>query len=1531
MPPGVLVNGGDDIRQIGRPVGAALEAVQKARGIVAQLKASGNYLRNIAQSLGIEQLPVGVKTQIGNVVYTMAISAMRLKTSHAEVDIYLEIDLPGEEEDPVFGAFGIPFSRKGGFAGDIKLALLGDYPIDLQSGKSRIVLQTSTYQGHGTYAVVGCDGFKELNVEGYLVFSRDWLIPLEDMATPDETVDTSSVEHDNRVTAEFAFNAQSWDFVVSLQHFKPFMVAGVTDVKWEVGSISLDFSDFENPDRLEFPEDYHSPFLSGGIASSLWKGVYIEAVRVKLPDRFSKPGAAAIVVDAARIIIDNQGFTGQVSVYNILPLSDGNADGWAFSIDTFRLDIMAMQLREGSMAGLLHVPLLGQNGSGASTTIGAADCVGYQGIIGPDGTYHFTARPGSDYHAEIWKAQVVIASNSTIGLHYEAGILSATATLYGAITIEDDFSGTLGVRVSDIAFSHLTLSSRAPYFQPGLWDFPSVVGASMGGFSLNFSEIRLEEGASSQEANLRFIAAIELSGDNTAISASGGFRIEGQLENQSNHARWRFKKLKVEHIAVSASTSSWGLAGELNFYEQHSVFGNGFRGGVKVWFAGASSAEAREDPVGRGIAAIGQFGSIGQPGDNSYRYFFVDVMATFGEGIDIGSLKLLGIGGGVFNRMAPANSVTNLAAPPALASTLGSTLSGIVYQPDPTRGFRIKATLIVASPGADDAFSVNGTLEVVTNSSGGLDTIRVYGNVTMFGPVNWDNAYQENLAGVSIFIEMLYDNVGEERGFTAAADVFVNVAQGKVRGGAQHPGGLPNYAGSIDLKFSNLTWYVNIGVPDAPIAVDASLGPLTANLSAYLDIGNGIPPMPDLPDYVASLAGIQSSFMRNESLTGTGAGFAFGVSAHIAPGKKQIFPAFYYELAFGFGFDLMLQNYGNVQCTNNQSGRIGINGWYASGQAWAFLQGSFGIRVNLSFVQGEFETMQAALAAVLQAKGPNPFWAGARIAGNYRILGGLVKGSFRMKVEFGQECIMVGEGGDPLANLNLIMRTQPDENASQLPLNTKPSVLTNLPFDEAFEMEQQQYKLVLLHSSLKHNGQYIGVSIAKETGDNFLELTPHEFLPGNATIEFKTKVALMKKNGYFFTDTVKIEEQVVRFFTEPGLDSIPASNIAFSYPIEGQQNFFPQESNQGYLQLRQGQAVLLGGNLKARFTSSGETPIVIPAQYFAQNKKIAFEIPVLENDKVYRLEIYTPSLTPSDSGQQEGGGTGGPRFSETENWINEDKVLYTLYFRSSQYATFSSKINAIPEVLLSRQGRGVFTPEEPFASIELEGTPMYDALINFEVRIEENSWYETGNYQELIYSAFPMETPVPIGNSWRDDIWGTPPVKAIQWDVASQLPVINATHFIGGWSPGSIYPDTLNLLIHQIVNQDFVGYKNLIDSLIEVWVAEELLYLEELDPQQLTAYDYNGDGTVNSEDLRNGILNYCNDWNCNPQPGVFHCPQFSGIIPCPLPPELVLLHESSGNPLGSARGKSFEIALSYTLPGKTQSNSTAILRVKISQ
>lgn len=1516
---------GDDIRHVGKPVGAALAAVQKARGFIAQLKSTGNLIERIT-SQDLVDLPVGVSKTIGNVTFTMGIAEARLLSTHTEVDIYLEIDLPDQDEDLFFGAEGIGFSREGGFVGDVSLSLLGDYPLDVRAGKSRIVFQQRSGE-RGTYAMVGCDGFKELNVEGYILFSRDWLLPVNGDTLPASP--GGGPAQPRRVRGDFAFNAQSWDFVVSLSNFERFSVKGVDDVHWEVGGITLDFSELENSPDVVLPPDYVSPFVEGSTVSSLWRGVYIENVQVKLPDKFSAEGAPPIVVDAERIIIDEQGFTGKIGVYNILPLNQGNADGWAFSVDTFKIDIMAMQLREGSMAGLLNVPLLAKaqvNGGGSDGVMGPEDCLEYSAVICTGNQYHFTARARTDYKASVWKADVIIEANSTVALNYENGNLRAGATLFGSISVADDFGGAIDVSMESIRFENLVLSTQAPFLESGYWGFPNSLNASLGSFGLCFHSISLNKGESAEQIELKFAAAIELSGGVGAIAATGGFRIEGELESQHGRSRWAYRRFKVESIYVEASTSAWGLAGGLHFYERHPVYGNGFRGMVKVWFAGISTPEAQENPSVSGIEAIGQFGSVAQGGQEEFRYFFVDVMARWANGLPLGTLNLMGAGGGVFHRMMPQSSGLNLAQPPAPVTALGSSLSGIVYNPDSSRGLRIKVTLVVASQGSEDAFSVNGTLEVVTNSSGGLDTVRVYGNVTVFADINWDNtAPPASQTGITILIDMVYDNVGEERGFTAAADVFINMASGNLFGNA---GGAPNYAGGIDIKFTNQTWYVNVGTPTAPIRLNALFGPVRPNVSAYLDMGNNIPPMPDLPDFVSHITGAESNFMRNESLYATGAGVAFGASASVISGRQRA-GFLYYELDFGLGFDLMLQNYGEAQCANTGGGRIGINGWYASGQAWAFLQGVVGIHLEIPLVfEGDFDVLQASIGAVLQAKGPNPFWGAARVAGQYRILNGLVKGNFRMRVEVGESCIMTTAEGDAMANMNLIMSTQPSDNQNNFSVEGLPTALMNLPFDEPFDLNEDEYKLVLVGTQLKRNNQTVYANIHKESGDNQVEIAPHDQLYANTLYRFEVEVALLKKVGASFSDTIKTEQRTVSFRTGAGIEQIPVANIKHSYPMDGQRYVYPQESAMGYIELHQGQSALLSSNVQLRFTAASGAVINVPAQYQAGPKRLTFSLSGLALSTVYRMEV----LKPATAGNQEGDSNdaNGPYAWHEEVAAQEERILLSLYFSTSQFATFSAKVSSITALTLNAAGVATFSCNgEPFDALELQGGANEAALLGLQVNLTDHSWYQSHNFQTLLYDEFPMLDPVLIPNTWRPEDLGYPPAQAISLGQVLP-PAVDAAAFASGGQAAATYLDTLLFRVPHTIHADYQGYKSQVDSLVLSWAQQEMSNFAGGDggTDENLYYDYNNNGVINLDDMIKLISRQCDDPNaCSPYFEGKRCPQFSGAFPCPIPASIGRLYRSNLAVLNTVRGQVFDIILTYTLPGAGSPNSTAQLRV----
>jgi lipid-A-disaccharide synthase-like uncharacterized protein len=83
---------------------------------------------------------------------------------------------------------------------------------------------------------------------------------------------------------------------------------------------------------------------------------------------------------------------------------------------------------------------------------------------------------------------------------------------------------------------------------------------------------------------------------------------------------------------------------------------------------------------------------------------------------------------------------------------------------------------------------------------------------------------------------------------------------------------------------------------------------------------------------------------------------------------------------------------------------LGINGWYASGQAYAKMQTGIGVGVKVFGQRKEIEILSLSAAAALQMKLPNPFWAKGAVGGTFRVLNGLVKGDVKFGFTIGTGC-----------------------------------------------------------------------------------------------------------------------------------------------------------------------------------------------------------------------------------------------------------------------------------------------------------------------------------------------------------------------------------------------------------------------------------------------------------------------------------------------------------------------------------------------
>jgi hypothetical protein len=1482
--------GGDDMSDIGRTDRAILRKIEEARELISRVKEGARYIESLTDE-SLTDLPLGIKTNIGNITYTLVISAMRLLPERAEIDLLLEIDLPDQQQDPVFGANNVAFSRRAAFLSDTQLSILSDYSIDLRDQKARIVFSAATAAGRGTYVTVDCQGFKSLQVEGYAIFSRDWLLPVGT-----EISATGNTGIDSRVHAGFSLEARSWDFIMQLQQVSPFTVVGIEDVNWTLEGITLDLSEQENAPEFRFPDNYESPWGEGQQVSPLWRGLYAKAVRVGMPARFSQQPISGLQVQATDIIIDDQGFTGKVTATNLLKLEEGELGSWAFAIDSLQIDIMAMQLREARIGGLVHLPLL--SGEDAGTAIARDECIAYKALLQAGGHYAFSLYVEDSYQAAVWKARINLHPNSSIRIdHGSGGSLQAQAILHGQLSVRDETRRSAAFEASGIAFENLRLGTVAPYLQSGHWGVPGQVDAHLGNFGLHFNTIRLHSAGDGREAYLSFDVRISLSEGMQAISAAGRLSIQGQLVSTGIHARWEYGAMEVERIQIRASCSAWGLEGGMDFYEDDEVYGCGFSGSVSVWFAGLRPAS-----TGGGFSAIGQFGSKSEVGESSYRYFFVDVLASWANGLPIGTLRLLELGGGVAQRVRVE----------------GSEIEGLRYIPDRQAGLRISARVAVASPGGSRAFSVRGIFEVAIAATGGIDSIRISGEAAMLG-ADRPGGEQDGGAGVLVWIEMLYDDQGEERGFSASAEVFFNLAAGRFVGGRLHPSGREHYAGGLEMMFGGGHWYVYVGTPTVPLGVEAVFGEgARPMLAAYIDIGTDVPPMPPVPDYVD--AGLSGTGGRIDGLIGGGAGFVFGASLNMNTEKKRKAP-FYYQLGVGLGFDVMLQNYGTAVCANRSNEPIGINGWYASGQAWAYLQGAIGITLNLPFAQGDYDIVHASLAAVLQIKGPNPFWAAANLRGMYRLLGGAAKGSFNIRVELGQTCLLAEEDSDPMASLQLIETVTPTDGLSDVPVNQKIRATTSLPFNLPQKIQEQTYKLILIQALVQKQptGEIIEADIYH--AEDTILMIPFAHLDGMSLYQLSLQVALLRRNEQgLFIDTANIEHQIVQFTTTASLEHIPLENINYAWPIPGQHSFYPAESTEAYIKLIQAQPMVVNGSLFVSLTSASGENHQQPAQISEDGRRLSFVIPPLALQTGYRLDLIRLNNDPLSGGRTFPGPGQSPQ-----------STILTYYFRTSQFNRFSQKVASVPAINVNRFGQGLFSCSgELFDAWELMTSNFTTTPVGMTTSLPDHPWFNALGLSSLLYTSLPI--PGLIENTWRDAAAGFPPSKAVHI-AGKSCPPYNQQQFIQAVPPCS-GQDTLRFQVPLFIQMDHDGYKQQALNSIEYWVEQEWIYIQngDMNPEDLGHYDIDQDGQLTVTDLRRAIKEVCSlPAACQTEYGGIRCPQFSGTIPCPLPESIGQLAASQLNVLSSCRGKSFSLLVEFTLPGMNITSTVANLQVTINQ
>lgn len=1366
--------------------------IDKATAVFKAIDSTKNFIASLSDKEGFK-LPVGIGKVVGGLSYDIGIYAIRLKPSYAEIDAFMQFNIPQNGKTLIFHAAGIKFSKTGGIIGDAKLQLAGDYAINFNGDKGQLVLKGGIGGAGNTFARMDCDGFREMSLDAEVRFSRDLLLP-EDR--------TGSVTTGN-VTAAFQSVVSDWNDLLVQLTLPNFQINGLTGFGFSITDAVFDFSDMRNAPNVVFPHGYATE--SDATLANLWRGVYVRQLSVRLPSHFANRQNTGTMFTATDLLIDHRGVSGTFAGRNIIPLADGDMNGWAFSVDSLAVSLLANQIQSAGFKGNIVVPITDRQTP-----------FGYVATFGADNQYLFDVTAGKNMQFTVFQtSKVEIYKGSTLEVKVADGRFMPRAILSGKMDIAARLSDHgQGVNLADIKFENLQIQSVQPYIKAGNFSFGSEAFQQvMAGFPISINNVGLTSPTVDQVC-LNFDLKLNLVGESGgAFAAEAGLSIVGQVNETNRNQSWNYKNIEVRSIDIDIDQGqSFKFKGRLTYYRQDPIYGDGFNGSIKATFLSKVTVNA---------SAI--FGNL-----KGERYWYADALVKFTEGIPFfPGVGFYGFGGGAYYRMKMDQSNS---------SPIGKTASGTSYVPALNNGLGLKAIVYLGSMPTEKAFTADVTFEIAFFKGGGVHTISMTGNAFIATPNGLSSSLDQlksTVGNMRINLPKLEQALDSRLGnaisrITNNEISNVEAIQGAIGSGAGEKGGISahvyicydfenntlhgNFDTKIDvasgvlkgggdavLHFAPHEWYVYVGTPDQRFTISIGIGPIRATANSYFMVGTTIPGSPPPPPEVSQiLGGKDLDYMKDLNAIGSGAGFAFGSALSVKTGELT-FLMFYASFNAGAGFDIMVKDYGNTYCEGSNS-RIGINGWYANGQAYAYFTGDIGITLSLFMSTKHIKILSIGAAAVLQAKLPNPIWMRGNVGGYFSVLGGLVSGRCDFEVTLGNECKLIKKSDDSaLKNISVISQLTPGVGETEVNVFNNPQAVFNLAVDKPFSLAngdtQETYKVNLDNFTLTVDGNLIQATLQWNDSHTVAALNTLDVLPSKKQIKSSAQVSFQKWVNGSWQNVLQNgqpvgEKQEVIFTTGVAPDYIPLSNVEYSYPVIGQLNFYRNESNEGYIKLKKGQSYLFNPNTD--WTQTGQFKDLSGAKtsfdftYNSSNTVVNFNIPGnLKGGEIYSLQLVNVPRNQNGAIDR--------NVSSVSNHANvagqnvnaeiktqqargsitqlQEKSIFSAYLRSSKYASLSEKVVAqnLATVLCGVRIlwgvyylKGPFEIDEPFEKAELYGTSFtgFKPLVSFEADLSDNKYYNEQAYP-LIYDGYPLDGFITIKNRAPEAL-GIPPVRAVR-------------------------------------------------------------------------------------------------------------------------------------------------------------------------
>lgn len=897
-------------------------------------------------------LPFGIVKEIGATRYIICVDSARYLNNAAFMAAYMALEFPGSQQKICFSAQNIAFNPKGVMPGpNTKLVLVSEHRISL-GPKVTMVLKPDGFN----YVEWDCNGFSAVNLKGYFEFDPGMIYPDPDYPAQDSVVRATFQVHTNDIH----------NFVVQAS-IAPFCVRGMEGLSFAVMDATADFSELSNAPNMFFPQGYSMAPFNGD--PQMWTGFYMRNFVVTLPRELSKNGQRPTII-AQNLIIDQSGVSGIFSAQNLFNLSQGSMSGWGFSVNSIGVNIVSNHINGAQMSGFIRLPV-------SETDSLAYACVITQNLQTGQLDYAFGISPAYDMNAQVLGGTLTLYNTSAIVVSKQNGKFKPVATLNGKYSLSNN-----NARVKNLQFQDLVLVSEAPLIRSGTFALvPDDHDSSkMAGFHFTINSVQL--GLLNNQTAIAFTVGVNFSDGNAlSIGASAGFNVKTTTTTVANPAegigatkpKMQFDGVAINSIGLNFHSGPFSLDGLITFMDNDPIYGKGFHGSIQFTIDKIMSAPAQANVW---------FGRV-----NGMKYFYVDaaVPITIPCGANVAIYRFMG---GIYYHM------TRVSTTP-LENQLYSNAFGnaLQYTPDANTGLGIKAGVTIGSYPSERPVNGDAALEIAFNANGGMSYINFTGNVFFMTTINQRmNANPNNIPMVASLV-MQYDFQNDAMHAALGANIHLPAVTG---------------SGQASFHFEPGLWYVYIGRPQTRVTI--SVGGV-GNMTAYFETGQQIDPMPPPPIQVTSVVNANGlNDQRDEIALTNGSGLAFGASfSSGASGGFELGEHLevYYVVGAGAGFDIMILNYGpNAHCQNSTA-VIGVNGWYASGQIYAYLQGSVGLSGELLSQEFNVTILSLSAAAILQAKLPNPSWVGGSIGCDYDILGGAISGHVDCAFQVGNQCSII--------------------------------------------------------------------------------------------------------------------------------------------------------------------------------------------------------------------------------------------------------------------------------------------------------------------------------------------------------------------------------------------------------------------------------------------------------------------------------------------------------------------------------------------